>query len=64
MPVSTPSEGYVILLGSNPNPVASASVLRNESKSKFSRTSGFSRVLKSRLKFDGYVKGLVCSSKS
>jgi hypothetical protein len=53
VPVSTPSVGYVILLGSNPKPVASASVLRNESKSKFSKTSGFSRVLKSRLKFDG-----------
>ena len=51
VPVSTPSVGYVILLGSNPKPVASASVLRNESKSKFSKTSGFSRVLKSRLKF-------------
>lgn len=53
-PVSTPS-GYVIL-GSNPNPAVSVSVLRNVSKSKFSRMSGFSRALKSRLKVEGWVQ--------
>lgn len=52
-PVSTPSVGYDIL-GSNPNPAVSASVLRNVSKSKFSRMSGFSRALKSRLNTCGY----------
>jgi hypothetical protein len=37
------------MFGSNPNPAVSASVLRKVSKSKFSRISGLSRALKSRL---------------
>ena len=51
VPVSTPSAEYEIL-GSNPNPAVSASVFRNVSKSTFSRMSGFSKALKSRLKAD------------
>lgn len=51
-PVSTPS-GYD-MFGSKPKPAVSASVLRKVSKSKFSRMSGFSRALKSRLKVEGY----------
>jgi hypothetical protein len=50
-PVSTPS--VYDMLGSNPKPAVSVSVLRNVSKSKFSRISGFSSALKSRLKADG-----------
>lgn len=50
-PVSTPSVGYT--LGSNPKPAVSASVFRKVSKSKFSRISGFSRALKSRLNVEG-----------
>lgn len=55
-PVSTPSVGYD-MFGSNPNPAVSASVLRNVSKSKFSKISGFSRALKSRLKAEAYKLG-------
>lgn len=55
-PVSTPSVGYD-MLGSNPKLAVSASVLRNVSKSKFSRMSGFSRAVKSRLKADAYQRG-------
>lgn len=49
--VSTLSAVYG-MPGSKPNPAVSPSVLRKVSKSKFSRRSGFSNALKSRLKAD------------